>query len=144
MIHHEIFPERIVGFNNLWIHFIFREFNCVFMSKIPSPLVHMESWARRPGGCIFFLFHRKSYILFWYILENYKFGYSLDKRVWFAIIFLPLKESLTLSEIWSFFLLYLPLFSLSRIELPKLTPSILMEFLIISFALVDQFYYQMY
>ena len=28
--------------------------------------------------------------------------HSLDKRVWFMIIFLPLKESLTLFQIWIF------------------------------------------
>ena len=33
---------------------------------------------------------------------------------------------------------------LLRIELPKLTPSILMETLIISFVLFDQFYFYMH
>ena len=42
-----------MGFNNLWIHFSFREFNCVSMSKIPSQLIQMESWARCLGGRIF-------------------------------------------------------------------------------------------
>ena len=31
---------------------------------------------------------------------------SLDKRVWFTIIFLPLKESLTLFQIWIFYYIF--------------------------------------
>ena len=55
MIQHEIFPESIgkVGFNNLWIHSSFGEFNCVSMSRIPSPIIQIESLARYLGGCIF-------------------------------------------------------------------------------------------
>ena len=63
--------RALVGFNYLWIHFTFREFNWVFMSKRPCPLLQMESWAsclggrffRFRGNCIFFQFS------FWYILE---------------------------------------------------------------------------
>ena len=29
--------------------------------------------------------------------------HSLDKKIWFTIIFLPLKESLTLFKIWTFY-----------------------------------------
>ena len=53
-----------MGFNNLWIHFIFREFNCFSIYEICSPLYQMESWARCLGGRIFFLFQRKLFILF--------------------------------------------------------------------------------
>ena len=114
-----LFQRTLLGFNNLWIHFIFREFNCVSMSKIRSPLVQMER------------------------------GLNYVSRRWY---FFPapeeiyIKESLTLFQIWIFFAipsLILSHFDLSRIELPKLTPSILIEIFNISFALVDQFYFYM-
>ena len=41
------------------------------MSIIPSALVQIGSWA---GGHIFYLFHEKLNVSFWYILEYYKFG----------------------------------------------------------------------
>ena len=73
---------------------------------------------------------------------------NLKKRVWlFTIIFLPLKESLTLFQIGIFFatlLLILSHFELSRIELPKLTSGILMEIVTILVVLVDQFYFYMH
>ena len=64
--------------------------------------------------------------------------HSLDKRIWSTFIFLPLKESLSLSvPDMDFFSIPLVTFSdlelstivleLSRIVLPKLTPSILMK-----------------
>ena len=54
--------------------------------------------------------------------------HSLETRIWFLVIFLPLKESLTLLE-------------LSRIGLTKLTSSILMEIVTISVALVDELFF---
>ena len=44
------FHRALVGLSNLWIHFIFREFNWVSMSKIPNPPFQMGSWARCLGG----------------------------------------------------------------------------------------------
>ena len=70
--------------------------------------------------------------------------HSLDKRIWFTIIFAPLKESLTPFQILNFFFilsLILSHLELSRIELPKLTSSILIEILTIQVVLVDQFYF---
>ena len=81
MIQHEIFQRALVGFNNLWIHFILREFNCVTMSKIPSPIIQMEIWARYLGGCIF----------------------------WFTIIFLPLSPKSEFFAIPSLILSHLEL-----------------------------------
>ena len=52
------------------------------------------------------------------------------RRIWFTIIFSPFKESLTQFQIWFFFVifsLFLSQLELSIIELPKLTPNILME-----------------
>ena len=41
------FHRALAGFNNFWIHFIFIiYFNCVSISKIPSPPLQMESLAR--------------------------------------------------------------------------------------------------
>ena len=56
------FQRALVGFNNLWVYCIFKEFNLVSMSKIPSPPFHMESWARCLGGHSFF-FSRGNNIL---------------------------------------------------------------------------------
>ena len=54
---------------------------------------------------------------------------SLEKRIRFKIMILSLKESLTLFQIGFFTIssLILSHLELSRIELPKLTPGILME-----------------
>ena len=49
------FQRALVGFNNLWIHFTFMDFNWVFMSKIPFPPLQMESWVRCLESCFFFL-----------------------------------------------------------------------------------------
>ena len=56
--------------------------------------------------------------------------HSLKNRIWFTIIFFPHKESLTLFQIWILFVIHsltFPKLELSRIESPKLTPSILMK-----------------
>ena len=96
------FERALVVFNNLWIHFTFREFNLVSMSKKPILPFQMESWAKCQGGCIFFPFKRKSYIILVSFLIYFEIVYiwliyhSLDKSIWFTIDFLPLKESLTL------------------------------------------------
>ena len=55
--------------------------------------------------------------------------HSLDKRIWFKIIFLPLKESHCVPDMDFFIVpsLILSQLELLRIELSKLTPSILMK-----------------
>ena len=45
------FQRAWAGFNSLWIHFIFREFNCV--SEIPNRVIQMEIWARYLGSRTF-------------------------------------------------------------------------------------------
>ena len=73
--------------------------------------------------------------------------HSLEKSIWFTVIFLPLKESLTLFQIWIFFTIPSLISSdleLSRIKLPKLTSSILMEIVTIQVVLVGQFYFYMH
>ena len=67
------FHKALVGFNNLWIHLIFKEFNWVSMSKIPSPPFQVESWIRWLGRLIF-CSSRGNFICFfqfpfWFILE---------------------------------------------------------------------------
>ena len=96
------FQRALVGFNNFWINFIFRKFNWV--SKMSKECLSVwEDW-------FFLLFRRKLYILFWIsfliylgIVHIWTMYQSLDKS-WFITIFLPLKESLTLFQIWSFLL----------------------------------------
>ena len=136
-----------MAFYNLWIHFIFREFNFFSMSKIPIPLIQMESWTRCVRGSFYLLAPEEivySFLVYFVIVQTWSIYHSLDKQVWLLIMFLPLKESLTLSNIWISFAipsLFLSDLELSRIELPTLTPSTLMEILIISFVVFDQFYF---
>ena len=98
------FQRALVGFNNFWIIFIRREFNWASLSYMSKEcLTVWEVW-------LFLLFRRKLYILFSISFLKY-FGIvyiwtiyqSLDKS-WFIIIFLPLKESLTLFYLWTFLL----------------------------------------
>ena len=139
-----------MAFYNLWIHFIFREFNFFSMSKIPIPLIQMESWTRCVRGSFYLLAPEEivySFLVYFVIVQTWSIYHSLDKQVWLLIMFLPLKESLTLFNIWISFAIpsfFLSDVELSRIELPKLTPSILTEILIISFVLFDQFYFCMH
>ena len=92
------------------------------MSKIhPSPIVQMENGelGQVSGRSYFFLFKRKSYVFFWYILEKYKFG--LCTTVWLRgfglnVTFLPLKESLTLFQIWTFYYTYIYFVSIGVME----------------------------
>ena len=73
--------------------------------------------------------------------------HSLETRIWFLIKFLPLKESLTLFQTDMGFLLtfsYFVPFGVSRIDLTKLTSSILMEIVTIPVALVNEFCFYMH
>ena len=72
--------------------------------------------------------------------------HSLDKRIWFTIIFLHLKEShyvpdMDIFGIPSPFSFHVELL---RIELPKLNPSILMEIVTILVVLLGQFWFYMH
>ena len=72
--------------------------------------------------------------------------HSLETRIWFLIIFLPLKDSLTLFQTWFFCWSSIILFhfELSRIDVPKLTSSILMDIVTIPVAPVDEFCFYMH
>ena len=72
--------------------------------------------------------------------------HSLETKIWFLIMLLHFKESLTLLQTWVFcwpsiILLHL---ELPRIDLPKLTSSILKEIVTIPVALVDAFCFYMH
>ena len=85
-----------MAFYNLWIHFIFREFNFVSMSKIPIPLIQMESWTRCVRGSFYLLAPEEivySFLVYFVIVQTWSIYHSLDKKVWLWIMFLPLKES---------------------------------------------------
>ena len=139
------FQRALVEFNSIQIHFIFLQFKlCVYVSSLLNGKLNQVS-----GRMHYFLSQRKLYILFpiyfliyFIIVQIQPMYYNLEKRIWFRIIFLPLKESLTLFQV-KIFLLYLqlicPSLDLSRIELPESISSILMKILTIPFALVDQF-----
>ena len=71
------FQKALVGFNNLWIHLVFKEFNWVSMSKISFPPFQMESRIRCLGGLTFCSFRRNFICFFqfpiWFILEQFMF-----------------------------------------------------------------------
>ena len=100
------------------------------MSKIPSPLLEIEDLARCLGCCIFscseeivYSFFNILFGIFWDIKIWHMF-HNLEKRIWFTTIFSPLKNTLTLFQIWNFFFMSLLILShleLSRTELQKLT-----------------------
>ena len=75
---------------------------------------------------------------------------NLEESFWlFKITFLPLKEghlshSVPDRDFVVILLLILFHLELSRIELPKLTSTILMKIVTISVKVVDQFYFYMY
>ena len=101
------FQRELVGFNNFWISFIFREYNWVSVSKMSNECLSVWEVS------FFLLFQRKLYILFSisfliyfgivYIWTMYQ---SLDKTNWSHSV----KLSLVLSQL-----------KLSREELTKLT-----------------------
>ena len=106
------------------------------ISKILSLLLQMERVELGVWETAFFPFQRKLYIFSIFFLIYFGKIYiwpvyhSLDKRIWFTIIFFLLKESLILFQIWIIFIipsLILSQLELSKIELPKLIPSILMK-----------------
>ena len=67
------FQKALVGFNNIWIHLVFKEFNWVSMSKIPYPPFPMESWTRCFWGLIVYSSRRNCICFFqspfWFVLE---------------------------------------------------------------------------
>ena len=72
--------------------------------------------------------------------------HSLETTIWFLIIFLRLKKSLTLFHIWVFLLTFNCFISFGVIEnrFTKLTSSILMKIVTVPVVLVDEFYFYMY
>ena len=120
------------------------------MSKIPSPPLQMESLARCLGGCIFLVpeevvcsFFNIIFDIFW---AKYKFG--LCNKTWrkgvvvYNHLFTSQREyqSGPDRDFLATILLISSHFVLWRIELPKLTSSILMEVATVLVVLVDQFY----
>ena len=92
------FQRALVGFDNFWINFIFEEFDCVSMSKMSKEFLSVwEVWLFYCSGGLCILFSNSFLIYFGkvYIWTMYQ---SMDK-IWFIIIFLPLKEILTLFQI---------------------------------------------
>ena len=72
--------------------------------------------------------------------------HSLEMKISFLILFLLLKESLTLLQIWTFCQpsIMLSHLGLPRMDLPRLTSSVLMEIVTILVVLVDEFYFYMH
>ena len=98
------------------------------MYKIPSLPFQMECWARSLGGC------RWNHIFFQFTYDIFcnsmflTYAHNLDNKTRFKIIFLPLKESVLIFQVWNFFYHNFTYFVLiGVIEFPKLTSSILMK-----------------
>ena len=87
-----------------------------------------------------------SFSVYFVIVQTWSIYHSLDKKVWLWNMSLPVKESNSVPDMdfFCYTFIFLSDVELSRIELPKLTPSILTEILIISFVLFDQFYFCMH
>ena len=78
----------------------------IWKMKMSPPNGKLSS---QSGRFYFFLFQRKLHVLFsipflifWNCINLAYEYHSLETRIWFLIIFLPLKESLTLFQIWFF------------------------------------------
>ena len=114
---YEIFPESIWWDLIILEYFIFRQFNWVSINKIPSLPLQMESWVRSLGGCFFFVSEEIIYsfnllMIYFGIVCIWTMPHNLDNKIRFTIIFLPLKESLTMFQVW-ILLSYLHLFCLN-------------------------------
>ena len=103
----------------------------------------LEGWFFSCSRKLYILFSI-SFLIFWNSI-NLPMYHSLETRIWFRIIFLPVKKSLALFQIWVFCQpsIILSHLDLSRIDLPKLT-SILMETVTIPVVLVDEFCFNMH
>ena len=121
------------------------------MSNIPSLPLQMESLARCLGGCVFPVpeevvcsFFNILFGLNTYLAYVSKFGE--EGVVVYNYLFTCQRESHSIPDrdFFATLLLILSHFELSRIELPKLTSSILMEIVTILVFLVDQFYFYMH
>ena len=104
----KFFHKALKGFNNLWIHLVFKEFNWVSMSKIPSPPFEVENRMRCLGGLIF-CSSRENFICFfqfhfWFSSELCMFDLCtiVLMKAFSLLYFLPLKEGSTLFQIWFF------------------------------------------
>ena len=90
------FQRELVGFNNFWINFIFREYNWVSMSKMSKECLSVWEVS------FFLLFQRKLYILFsisfliyFGIVYIWTMHQSLDNKNWSHSV----KLSLILSQL---------------------------------------------
>ena len=130
------FHGALLGYNNLQMH-SYIQYSCGSVSKIRSPLLQMGSLTRCLGDCIFPVpeevacsFLNISFDIFW---TKYKFGLCI--KTWrrgcgCLQLSFYLSKRVSLCSRQGFFatlLLISSHFVLSRIELPKLTSSILIE-----------------
>ena len=118
------FQRASVGFNNLWIHFILESLIVSICLKYLVQLSsQMERWAGCLGGHIFSCSRGNRIFFFGIFWNSKKLAYSFDKRVWFTIIFLPLKESLILFHIWIFYyaFIYFDQFGVIKNRITKVT-----------------------
>ena len=119
----------------------------VWLSKISSLPLQMESWAQCLGGCIFSYSRGNCLFLFqfpfWYFgkVWIWPMYHSFETRIWFLIIFLLLKESHTLFQIWVFcytFNYFVVQFGVIENTFTKINIKI------IPVVLVDEFYIHMH
>ena len=124
----------------------------VCLSKIPSLPLQMESWTQYLGGCIFscsigncIFFFSISFLIFWNSIHLTHVSQLGNEDLVDDYIFTSQRESHSLPDMdFCYTFNFLSHKDLLRIDLPKLTSSILMEIVTISVVLVDEFYFYMH
>ena len=130
------FQTALVGFNNLWIHLIFKEFCWVSMFKIPSLPFQMKSCAICLGDRFFFALGEIVFSFFSFLSDTFwnSIYFTYVPWIWskdfLSSCFFPLKEGCILFQIWIFYVKLSCI--LSQIlwswgKLPKRPRPILME-----------------
>ena len=126
------FHRTLVVFNNLWIHFIFREF--INVSLCLKYLVQLFKWRLELGiwEVVFFPVPEVivySFLVYFGIVQIWHMYHSWEKRIGLRLSFY-LPKRISLCSRYVFFTVPSRILShleQLRIELPKLTPSILMK-----------------
>ena len=105
----------------------------------------LEGWLFSCSRKLYILFSI-SFLIFWNSINLAYEYHSLETRIWFLIIFLPLKESLTLFQVWVFCYIfnYFVLFRVIENRFAKINFKYFNVNYDCSSWLVDQFYFYMH
>ena len=76
------FQSSFMGFNNIWIHFIFRKFNWVSMSKMSKECLSVwEIWLSLSFQRKLYILFSISFLIYFGIVYIWTMYQSLDKRI---------------------------------------------------------------